>query len=826
MAKKHTTVTSSSNKAQTKTLKSTSKFNIGQSTAIGVCLLYFAVHFIPDFDAYDNFGPQWLYIVILDIVVTLGILAKKDSFIRSTSSVFGNLFSKLYLAFFILAGLSIFTAINPTEGWVCYVRLIATVVAYFNLSILLYDKTEVFEIIAQLLAIILFVESFQTIYQYLHNSDNLSYGNLILSLKGTTGNKNIFAASTVIKIPFVLFCIYKSRLLGIILNSLILFAASLTIFLVSARASYLSLILIILLYLAFLITAYLKEKKIDKLLYSISTALIPIIFSLFISQILITNTKNILQEKGGYGTVTDRLGSVTKFNADDNQVRIQLWEHAIDYTKHHPIIGCGFGNWKISSIPYQRGITNELIVPVHSHNDYFEMFAELGIIGGLLYLSLFFCIAFFTLKTFLSKKTDSEIKLISVFTFLAFIGYSIDAFFNFPMERPITQVFFAFITTFNVIAFIKSKNSESSEEVKSKYFLKPLFGLVALLLLIPSFYITYTTYKSLIVQKDVLGDLNNEPLKLDWKEVLTSLPSIPNLSATGQPIDAIKGRYVYEAGKYKSIPGKLEEALILLDKGRPANPVIAYSEFLKAGVYFSLGKYDSAKRNALEAFYTRPRAKTYYQTLVAVLAHEKDTSNIKQAYLEAKKYRNEEYVWNLYLQGMINSYGKGNPKLLSVVDSSLKLFPNDSTLLVRKNEILRTMDINPGTPGSANPINLALAQKYYADAVVAFGKGVDGKDDLQMAANLFLKSASINPADYSAFENAAICYFNMKNWKKSIEIFDREMAMNASTTGKPEYFKGIAFINIGQKEQGCTLLKVALKKGWQAADAIIKGNCN
>lgn len=796
------------------------QWNAANLVPLLASLLYFAVHFLPDFGAYDAMGSQWLYIVVVDILVIMLILARRNEYQEASSQVFGNLFSKLYLAFFALAGVSIFTAINPTESLVCYVRLTATIVAFFNISILLYKRTDLFRIIGQILALILLVESSQAIAQFLREVADTNINVVIMGLKGTTGNKNIFAASTVVKIPFVLYCIYYSNVWGKILNSLILLLATLTLFFVNARASYVSLILIVTAYVIYCIWEGRKKKKTEDTLYHLGYIILPVIAALFISQVEISAVKNLQEQKGGYGTVTERLGSVVAFNAENNQVRFRLWAHAIDYTLQKPILGCGYGNWKIASIPYQRTITTDLIVPVHAHNDFFEAFAEMGIPGGVLYLSLFACILFFTAKTFLGKASE-EIKLISLISFLAFIGYSVDAFFNFPMERPISQIFFVFITVWNITAYVTGRQAlpEETDKATVNNTIKPLFGLVSLLLLIPSVYVTYETYRSLVLQKTVLADLNNEPLKLNWKETAAAFPSIPNLTATAQPVDAIKGRYLYEAGQY-------EEAIALLDKGRFANPTIAYSEFLKAGLYYKTGRYDSAVRNATYAFSLRPKAKTYYQTLIAVLAKVKDTSGIKKAFAEYDRYRHEPLAWDLYLRGMLNAQGKGTKQLLSMADSAVKMFANQegvTTIATVRDEIIRFME-NPAASKAGN-IDVAAAARFYNEAVASFGGGVAGKDNLEKAASLFLKSASLNPGNYVAYENAAICFFNMKQWQKSITYFNKVLATQLSTNGKPEYFKGVALFNLGQREEGCNYLKTSLTKGWKEAEAIIKANC-
>lgn len=791
------------------------------------CVLYLGVHFVPHFGSYDAMGSQWLYLVLVDLIVIIFLLAKKNEYDLGATSVFANIFSKLYLAFFVLAGLSIFTAINRTEAWVCYVRIVATVIAYFNISILLYDRADLFKWLSQVLGLILLIESFQTLSQFFNSDATIPYGELILSLKGTTGNKNIFAADLAVKIPFVIYCIHTSKLWGKLLNVLILIFAIVTVFIVSARASYLSILLIIFSYFTYCIIEYLREKKLERVLYRISYVLLPLFIAFFIAQLAITNAKNLREDKGGgIGSVTERLATI---NAEDNQVRLQLWAHAIDYTKKHPIIGTGIGNWKIASIPYQRTITNDLIVPVHSHNDFLEMFAELGIVGGLLYLALFVCLLIFTIKVLWSK-ANNETKLISLFSFLSFIGYSIDAFFNFPIERPISQLFFALITGINVNAYIDVQQHEkSTDETIEQHNSVPktVFALTALLFLMPATYVTYLTYQSLVVQRTMIPDLSNEPLKLKWNEFFPKLPDIPNLSASGQPIDAIKGRYLYEAGKY-------DDALILLNKGAKANPAIAYSEFLKAGLFFRKGMMDSAATNAKKAFYTRPRANTYYQTLIAVLANQKDTLEIQKAFDEAIKYRQEPYVWNLYLTGMLNSLGKGTEALSAKADSALVAFPGDPLILQRKKEILQFMGTPVVTQATGGTTDVAKAQTYYDAGVAAFNIAVAAaanKDEAgkkaayAKAARNFLRAAEFNSANYIIYENAAISFFNVGEFSRALTYFDKVIAMKTAVGGKTEFFRGVALINLGRKAEGCQSLQVSKSKGYQEAENIINSNC-
>ena len=229
MAKKHQVIGLGQKATPAPTVKSQQfLFTFSTIVPLAFCLLYLGVHFIPDLGAYDAMGSQWLYVVIVDLMVIVYILATKDNYHIAAGAIVKNPFSKLYLAFFVLAGLSTFVAINPTEAWVCYVRIIATVIAYFNIAILLHGRFDLFKWLAQILGLILLVESFQTLSQFLNGISNIPYGELILSLKGTTGNKNIFAADLVVKIPFVIYCIHTLKLWGRLFNIVILILSILT----------------------------------------------------------------------------------------------------------------------------------------------------------------------------------------------------------------------------------------------------------------------------------------------------------------------------------------------------------------------------------------------------------------------------------------------------------------------------------------------------------------------------------------------------------------------------------------------------------------------
>ena len=806
--------------------------NVNDLLTIVFCCLYFIVEFIPNFGSTDDQGPQWVYLVLLDLIIVAYFLNNKGEYADAVYNIFRTLFSKLYASLFLLAGVSVFFAINQTEGWVCYVRFIATIVAFFNFAILLYKRQHLFDTITIILSVIVLYQSIHELYVWFTQMSNVDIIGLILKLKGNAGNKNIFAASLMAKVPFVMYGIYHSKGIKKMYFFFVLLLTVWLIYLINSRTTYLALIIITFFYLAFCFFQFYKNKIKEILLANVGSVIIALTIAYFLSLLSLNASKNSFGDESGVGytSVIDRVAAINSKNDDSRNQRLFLWDHAFHYGLQHPLMGCGYGNWKFASIPPTKYLVDDLSVPVHAHNDFLEFFAELGLPGALLFLSLFLTITYYTIKVVLSGDAGQENKIIAFFSLLAMIGYGIDALFNFPIERPVNQLFFAFFAAINLMAYTGSPfynkadttSDEKEEQIEKKNFaenLKYIYSFVAILLLIPSAYVTFLTYQSLVVQNRVIADLQNEPLKLPIDNVINAFPTMPNVTSSAQPIDGILGRYLYENKRY-------DEAIKYLDRGIKANPYIMYCEFLKADVYFAQNKGDSALKYASLAYFSKPRAKTYYQTLVAVCVKTSDSVTLKKAYQEFVKYRSKESLgYNLYLQGLINIKMTTQPKgttaqMLRLADSVLKLFPNDSTLLVRRNEIITNIPAGNVPDLAVQEKNVIRANQLFNEASALFTKG-----DFNGAANKFIQSTNISNGSYGVYENIAICYFNMKQWEKSLPWFDKVFAMKSATDGKSEYFKAAALINLGRKVEACALLNISKSKGYTLADGLINGYC-
>ena len=78
-------------------------------------------------------------------------------------------------------------------------------------------------------------------------------------------------------------------------------------------------------------------------------------------------------------------------------------------------------------------------------------------------------------------------------------------------------------------------------------------------------------YKSLKAQMIILQDFNSNQYNIPLNQIESFIPSIPNITVTTIPMDAIKARYYFHYKKY-------DEALKHLEISKKQNPYLMYSE--------------------------------------------------------------------------------------------------------------------------------------------------------------------------------------------------------------------------------------------------------
>jgi len=395
-------------------------------------ILLFALVLIPDFGALDRANTQWLYLSCIPfffLITNFKSLFFKSSLFKSAPLI-------IYCLFIFQVFLSLFYTNNFSISVIDFCRhltlffLILVLISVFKKNQFSFYKLS---LIISLFLVYESVISLRPLFYYIYKTGDFFLSTVtkvdIDPFKGLTGNRNIATASTVIKLPFLFYLVFRSKYFLKFIFTTVALLPLLTLFIINSRAALLSLILGVIL-ISFFTVLYDRKRLINLLFVYL------IIFSSFsISQRILPNDS---------GQVVERLESIN-FTNESSSNRFFLWDNAWDYIQHHPFIGCGIGNWKVESAAYWGSNGSQYIVPFHAHNDFLEFTTELGLIGGLSYLMFFIYILYIFFTSYLR---DRDLKYLILI--VSFSALFIDSMLNFPFERPIIQSMFVLLSALGI----------------------------------------------------------------------------------------------------------------------------------------------------------------------------------------------------------------------------------------------------------------------------------------------------------------------------------------------------------------------------------------
>jgi len=626
----------------------------------------------------DQLGLHWLLLVICNFVSGIFIFKyRTDILVGSTTSIFKNIISILYFIFFIIAGISIYVSINKVEGLITYSRLLTTVITFSTIAILLHKRLYLLKKLIAVIAAIVLAKSFYAIKIFYSQVGKIGLDQLIGTLQSSDGNKNIFAAALVVQIPIIIYGFFVHKKWTKYLCGISLGFAFMIVFIINARAAYLGLLLQLFLLLLGLIYLFYKEQKLKSFFRNAGIVLAIFLGSFFISQNSLN--KAIQKDKTSvYGTFGNRLSTITDDSNAATSIRLEYWQHSFDLVKQRPLLGFGIGNWKLYSTTYTNTILNDNVFSKHPHNDFLEIAGETGIPNSIIYLSIFAFAFFVTLRILFSKR-NHETKMISIFIFISLCGYFVDAFFNFPLERPHMQILFAFVLAILVVNYVDT--SDLIENNKSKIIGKLSVILIVLCSTI-GIYVHYTVLQSMKSQFLVDNDLNNIDNLPDalpqytYAKVKKMFPSFPNIAVNSETIGYKEAKYLRKEKKY-------DEAIRILDSVHKFSPNIIADYYLKCNIYKDQRKIDSSYIYSKKAFYGKPRNFYYFRMASYLAAMKKDSTEVTKIFNLYNTYRKEQQAYSYYAQ-CVSWSGYDIKKIKTVVDDGLKLYPQDVELLKLK----------------------------------------------------------------------------------------------------------------------------------------------
>ena len=118
--------------------------------------------------------------------------------------------------------------------------------------------------------------------------------------------------------------------------------------------------------------------------------------------------------------------------------RFAIWADTLTLIQQHPLLGVGLGNLKVHFPSVQKeSLSLYTQYLKDAHNDYLQIWAELGLIGLTLFACLIGSLGLFFFRTHKDCKDDLPKNLELQAMGLSLVGIGINALFCFPLERMI-----------------------------------------------------------------------------------------------------------------------------------------------------------------------------------------------------------------------------------------------------------------------------------------------------------------------------------------------------------------------------------------------------
>lgn len=787
-----------------------------------ILTLYLIVGLSPKVVEIEYEGFQWLYFSILNILSLIYIYSKKEILLPYSISKKVNQFFLLFLLFLFFAIISIFQARIASESLVHIARLVNIIVGTYTIFTLVKSNPKDFlQFISKLCLVLLAYHSFITLGHYLGNYNKPRNVQLFRSFLHYYGNINIFTASLVVKLPLAIYLFTSSKnIIWKYISGIIIFTTILALFFAGSRTALLSMVMVFIGTIIYLLIEFIKtpnkKSKMPNLIY---LALVP-----FLALFLVLNVNRV--DKSKMNSLSqiltysnDSSKEVNRFLEKNKEIlkssvviekeelndfeklivksgRNDIWRSALMIFSKNSLLGIGYGNYKIYPLEEyfskKKSVGGKFGKPIRVHNDFFEKFIETGIIGGTLYVLLFvfiFIMVLFLVKT----KFKHEI----VFLFFVGLGYSLDAFFNFPIERIPVQLFFIIVAAF-ILAFNYVVNKEKA--IKSS-FLKALYFPIILVTIVTVFS-NYLVFKAYIVNTIIKNEKvfkKRGDYSFTFKEMDRLIKDYPTLDQ-----DGIKMKYYLAT--YAAKEKKYQEAIDILTE-ESTNSTYDFLLNKQKGEIFLKGlkNLDSSEFYFKKVFNIYPSYKFNYTMLKNIYKGKNDTLNLEKTQNEYLKFNNVDY--KEWIEKAEYHYKKENNISLgiSILDTALVYNNRSLDILKAKKKLLDHKKVN--TYIKANKT------KELYDQVIGFytkGKFLEAK-------KLLTQMLKDKPDDHFAIFYIGIMELSLKNYKSGITFLTEAINLNIFKDGKAEYCRALCYEALGKKVEAKADYRAARAKKFPQA---------
>ncbi|MDR4989383.1 MAG: O-antigen ligase family protein [Bacteroidales bacterium] len=814
------------------------------------------VTFTPNWMALDTNTTKFLTLSLLNLASFLYLVTNRE--LRREPGVLLKFFkapAAMAYAGFLLVVLASFThAINLQESLLQFFKLFSVFAAVFILAVLLMRDIRLVKMILVVMTALLIFDSVSVFYYI----NKFIQGDVerISDIKTVYSNKNILASSLYVKLPFALSMLMFDRGRLRQLGWVALFFGMLATFFMATRAFYLGLIVLSLVFLTYTAVHFMRkrERRYAYLAgaYVAALALSLLVFSVVqqnfypgvrdarspvprpgfseltiatprLSAPLVFISPEVGSSTGG-GTrgaaggqrhtqsVGEQLASITREDGSMRN-RINAWTWSLDLIRRYPLLGVGAGNWKVNILEYENQENPGFIYLYKAHNDFLETTAETGIPGGLLFISIFLLTGWSFIRHYRKKADDPGVLYRALFlsaSGLAF--YAVDAFFNFPADRPEILLLWSLYLSMGIAATVISKEQGSQEQPEEpgaetiaataapapvKPALAKTLAAVVVVMLTANAYLFYLNYQSSKLQRLVYQDIMAGQLRHTSDEFTGVFPFMPNISIWGESVTSLKARYLLDEGKYRET---IE--VLINDHG---NPWDARREYFLATAYSSLEQYDSALYYSEIAH----RLKPYYfrnthlmMTLLERFERYDEIPAIIDAYLDTDK--RTAAAW-LYASGFYVRAGDAD-KAYALITEARRYLRGNSDIAQQYDFVYHHKYIRPN-------------RQLFQAAMDRFDA-----DDFRGAISRLNEYIALVERDPNAYRIRAFSHYRTGRFQESLDDIRRFSELH-EIDGALMNLRGVCLRELGDLEGACRAFEQAVRMGSAGAEQNYRNFC-
>ncbi len=423
--------------------------------------------------------PRYAFLAFIS---TISFLIFSLFLFKDYSQIYYSRVTYLVLGYLVFAGISSYWAVEPGNNLVYFVQLVSLVLMFLLVIQVANVSTTKLLVYASL-----FAAGLSALIGLFQN-----YGYNIFELRGpamggTFGYKNHAALyyDLIIPVGVVITLVSRDKVLKWF-SALALTVCLIYIISSHTRGSYVAMLAVLVLVTGVCIVL----PEIRRSFFSAikrSKLVVLTVFLLTVAGSFIPGSADSFLDRPAYAG--DKLDTSTRD-------RLTAYSNSISLFKENPVLGTGYGTFWKAFRPYTNHPdiilrSDENIVLYRLHNDLLQIFLELGLIGGLLFITIIFSTYVIGYKLIKHLDKDSE-KLLVVGMLLAVSGSLVHSLVDFPLLKPSSAI--QFWIYLGLITGLYARFRDNTISIKKDYH-KVVIASLSIILTISAF----IYYRSFII---------------------------------------------------------------------------------------------------------------------------------------------------------------------------------------------------------------------------------------------------------------------------------------------------------------------------------------